>query len=246
MNSPVLIAGGTSGIGRALAAEFARHGTPLILAARDSQQLEVSAADIRIRHSVSVETMLLDLSDRGVAVAAIDQLLARHPDLGGVVLCFGYMGDQAKAQVDPHEAAAIPDITFTGCVVLLERLAAHFEAQRRGFITALTSVAGDRGRKANYIYGAAKAGLSTYLQGLGHRLAGSRVRVIDIKPGVVDTKMTFGLKSRPLMVSPERVARPICRISMTGSGTYYVPWFWRWIMLVIRLIPRRVFNKLNL
>jgi short-subunit dehydrogenase len=246
MNSPVLIAGGTSGIGRAVAAEFARSGTPLILAARNADQLEVSAADLRIRHSVPVETLLLDLSERSAAIAAVDELLAKHPDLAGVVLCFGYMGDQTRAQTDPHEAAAIPDVTFTGCVVLLERLAAYFETQRRGFITALTSVAGDRGRKANYIYGASKAGLSTYLAGLDHRLAGSRVRVIDIKPGVVDTKMTFGMKSRPLMVSPERVARSICRISMHGNGRYYVPWFWRWIMLVIRMIPRRIFNKLNL
>jgi decaprenylphospho-beta-D-erythro-pentofuranosid-2-ulose 2-reductase len=135
---------------------------------------------------------------------------------------------------------------LTEAAMILEQFAAHFEARGSGFIVGVASVAGDRGRQSNYIYGASKAGFAAYLQGLRARMTKSGVRVLTVKPGFVDTKMTFGLPGLFLVASPESVGRTIHRAVLRERDVIYVPWFWRWILLIIRLIPERVFKRLSL
>jgi short-subunit dehydrogenase len=157
----------------------------------------------------------------------------------------GYLGDQAKGQTDWEEAHRILETNFTGCVSALNILANHFEARGAGFICAISSVAGDRGRQSNYLYGAAKAGLSAYLQGLRNRLFPAHVKVITIKPGFVDTRMTYGRSGLLLVASPERVAKGIFGAIVKGKDVVYLPWFWRFIMLIVQSIPEAIFKRLR-
>src|ERR1019366_4088331 len=149
--------------------------------------------------------------------------------LQGAVLCTGYLGDSETAQTDFSEARRIFDTNFTGSALALGVLANHFEQKRRGFICALSSVAGDRGRQSNYLYGAAKGGLTTYLQGLRNRLYHAGVRVITVKPGFVDTRMTYGPPKLAMVAAPEAVARDIYKAIQKGKDVVYVPWFWQFI-----------------
>jgi decaprenylphospho-beta-D-erythro-pentofuranosid-2-ulose 2-reductase len=243
----VLILGATSGIARAVAAEFARHHYDLILAGRDQHELRLLSSDLALRYGVKT----IDFPFEALAFENHEALLRPCLDyageaLAGVALCIGYLGDQAAAQTDFAEARRILDTNFTGCVSALNIIANHFESRRSGFICVISSVAGDRGRQSNYLYGAAKAGFSAYLQGLRNRLLHSGVRVITIKPGFVDTAMTFGRPNRFLVASPEAAARGIFNAVASGKDVAYVPWFWRAIMLVVRLIPEAVFKRLRL
>ena len=161
------------------------------------------------------------------------------------MVCIGELGNQAKGQSDWGEARRILETNFTGCVSLLNILANHFEARRAGFICALSSVAGDRGRQSNYLYGSAKAGLSAFLQGLRNRLYPAHVKVITIKPGFVVTRMTYGRPGLLLVASPERVGKGIFRAVVKGKDVVYLPWFWRFIMLMVRSIPEAIFKRLR-
>ena len=144
------------------------------------------------------------------------------------------------------ETKRILDTNLLGAASILGLLANHFEAKQRGFLCAISSVAGDRGRQSNYVYGAAKAGLTVFLQGLRNRLFRSGVRVITIKAGFVDTRMTFGRPGMFLVASPERAGRAIVRAISQGRDVAYVPGFWRAVMLLIRAIPEQVFKRLRL
>jgi short-subunit dehydrogenase len=242
-----MILGGTSGIARAVAAEFARHGYGLMLVARRQEELETVAADLRVRYAVPVQTALLDALDESGRDGAIDAALQAVGDsLAGVVLAIGYLGDQKQAESDWAEARRILDTNFTSSVALLNRVANHMEPRGRGFIAAISSVAGDRGRQSNYFYGSAKAALSTYLSGLRNRLAPRGVRVVTIKPGFVDTPMTYGKPGMFLVASPEAAARGIVKAIRGGRDVAYVPGFWAIIMGIIRAIPEPIFKKLKL
>jgi len=238
-----LIVGGTSTIARAIAGELAARGWDLALAGRDAAELEVVAADFRVRHGIDVTTYLVDVLDPGAPAALAPSLTA---DVRGVVLAVGYLGDHARAQADPVEARRILDSNLTGCVVCLDLAAAHLARTGGGFVCALSSVAGDRGRPSNYVYGAAKAGLNAYLSGLRARLASSGVSVVTVKAGPVDTRMSVGMPGAGLAISPRTAARAIVRAIERKRDVVYVPWFWRWIMLVIRMIPERLFKRLTL
>ena len=240
----ILVLGGTSTIARAIAAELARRGFDLALAGRDAAELAAVAADLRARHGVATTVHPLDALEVAGHAAALGPALTA--DLGGVVLAIGYLGDQRRAEVDAAEARRIIDTNLTGCVSMLNLVAAHLAASGGGFVCALSSVAGDRGRQSNYIYGAAKAGLSTYLSGLRNRYAREGVRVLTVKAGIVDTRMSAGMPGAGLAASPARVARSVVRAITGGRDVVYVPWFWRAIMLVIRSIPERLFKRLRL
>jgi len=240
----VLILGGTSTIARAIAAELAEQGFDLALAGRDAAELTAVAADLRLRHGVATSVHLIDALDMERHAAALAPCLT--PDLRGVVLAVGYLGDQRRAETDATEACRILDTNLTGCVTALNVVAAHLATNGGGFICALSSVAGDRGRQSNYIYGAAKAGLTAYLSGLRNRWASAGVRVLTVKAGVVDTRMSAGMPGAALAASPAVVARAIVRAIQRGRDVVYVPWFWRWIMLGIRLIPERIFKRMSL
>ena len=245
--STVLILGATSGIASALAREFAAHKYDLVLGGRDRDELSALASDLSLRNSVRASVLAFDALDTQAHAASLTSFLAEAgSDLVGAVVCIGYLGDQAKAQVDWDEARLILETNFTGCVSSLNILANHFELRRTGFICAISSVAGDRGRQSNYLYGAAKAGLSVYLQGLRNRLFPAGVKVITVKPGFVDTRMTYGRPGLFLLASPESVAQGIFRAIVKGKSVVYLPWFWRPIMLIVRSIPETIFKRLKM
>ena len=243
----VMIVGATSAIARALAREYAAAGEDVVLAGRDAEELESLAADLRVRHGIRAEAVPFDALAFDTHEAVVERVFAdsaRAPE--GVVVALGYLGDQARAQHDPIEARRILDTNFTACVSLLNAVANRLEARGSGFICVLSSVAGDRGRQSNYLYGAAKGGLSVYLQGLRNRLFHRGVRVVTVKPGFVDTRMTFGKPGLFLVAPPEKVARGIRRAIRRGRSTVYVPGFWGALMLVIRSIPEPLFKRLRL
>jgi decaprenylphospho-beta-D-erythro-pentofuranosid-2-ulose 2-reductase len=242
--STVLIFGGTSTIARAIAAELAARGFDLALAGRDAAELATGAADLRLRFSITTRVHRVDVVDFAGLAAAVTPCLTA--DVRGVVLAFGYLGDQRRAESDAAETRRILDTNLTGPVLCLNLAAEHLVRAGGGFICVLSSVAGERGRASNYVYGAAKAGLTAYLSGLRGRLAASGVQVLTVKAGIVDTRMSAGMPGAGLAASPARVARSVARAIDRKRDVVFVPWFWRGIMLVIRLIPERVFKRLKL
>ena len=245
MTKTVLIIGATSAIARASAAAFAAQGYHLFLAGRNADELRRIAADLAIRYPV--KTMY------GVFVAeALDshaqfftQAIAVMGEMEGVVLAVGYLGDQHAAR-DFRVAAEIILVNFTAAVSILSHCADYLEARQQGFMIGISSVAGDRGRQSNYTYGAAKGALSLYLQGLRNRLQASKVRVITVKPGFVDTAMTYGMPALFLVASPQYVGERIAGSLHNAADIIYLPWFWRYIMLIIKSIPESVFKRMKL
>jgi decaprenylphospho-beta-D-erythro-pentofuranosid-2-ulose 2-reductase len=244
-----LILGATSGIARAVSHALAKRGCRLVLAARNAGELERLATDLKIRHQAAVESVAFDALDfAGHAAFVQRSTKVFESGLDGVVLCYGYMVDQSLAQADFAEAQRTIDVNFTSAVSVLERLADYFSQRRAGVIAAISSVAGDRGRQTNYLYGASKAGLSAYLQGLRNRLFHAGVHVLTIKPGYVATAMTDGLvnPNSPLLATPEQVAHDIDRALRRRQNVLYTRWFWRPIMMIIRALPEPLFKRLKL
>ncbi|WP_455385548.1 SDR family oxidoreductase [Acidihalobacter prosperus] len=245
-SKPVLIVGATSAIARAVAAELARRGHALFLTARDGEELERIAADLRLRYELPVDAEPFDLADIDAHASLLQKVETSAGPLFGVVLASGSLGDAGRTREDEAETARLLHINFTAPTLLLNRIARALESRGEGFIVGIGSVAGDRGRQSNYVYGSAKGGLALYLQGLRNRLNASGVRVLTVKPGFVDTAMTYGLPGLFLVASPQRVARDIASALHKGRDTLYTPWFWRWIMFIIRSIPERIFKRLSL
>ena len=245
MSESVLILGATSAIARATAAAFAARGAALYLASRDLVELERIAADLRLRHSVEVRYGMFDAEAMETHEAFLQTVIEAMPNLSGVVLAFGYLGD-VQAACDFKVGAKIIASNFTGAASILSHCANYFEPLQHGFIIGISSVAGDRGRQSNYVYGAAKGALSLYLQGLRNRLFASGVRVITIKPGFVDTAMTFGLPGLFLVASPQSIGERIVGTLGKSADVVYLPWFWRYIMLIIQHIPEPIFKRLKL
>lgn len=244
----VLILGATSAMARASALAFARQGYEVVLAAQDMEENERNARDLALRHRVACHAVpfhALDFAGHAGTLAAAEAALGGLP--GGIVLFFGYMAEQAAAQADFEAARRMVDVNLTAAISILEPFAARAEQRGSGFIGIVSSVAGDRGRQSNYLYGATKAGLTAYAQGLRNRLFKAGVAVTTIKPGFVDTKMTFGLPlPGPLVASPEKAGGDICAAVLGAKNVAYVPFFWRFIMLIITSIPEFQFKKMKL
>lgn len=244
----VVILGATSAMARASAMAFARAGYRVVLAAQDTEENARNAVDLRLRYghdAHAITFQALDFDSHPQVLRACELALGEVP--GGVVLFFGYMTEQTEAQKDFTAARKTIDVNFTAAVSLLERFAAAMESRGSGFIGVVSSVAGDRGRQSNYIYGASKAALTAYAQGLRNRLFKAGVAVTTIKPGFVDTKMTFGLPlPGPLVASPERAGEDICRAILRAKNEVYVPFFWRYIMMIIKSVPEFQFKKMKL
>jgi len=241
----VLILGATSAIARATAAAFAARGDSLYLASRDEEELQRIAADLRLRYGTEVRHGLFDADATDTHETFLKSVVTAMPNLSGMVLAFGFLGDKSAAR-DFSGGAKIIASNFTGAASILSLCANYFEPLHYGFIIGISSVAGDRGRQSNYIYGAAKGALSLYLQGLRNRLYHSGVRVITIKPGFVDTAMTFGLSGMFLVASPQDIGMRIVRALDRSADIVYLPWFWRYIMLIIKLIPEFIFKRMKL
>jgi decaprenylphospho-beta-D-erythro-pentofuranosid-2-ulose 2-reductase len=241
----VLLIGGTSGIGRALARELASRGAALHLAARNGAELGRVGEDLKVRYQVPVSWSLFEAADSASHPAFLAGAVRALRTLDMVVIAVGDVGDQAEAERDADQARRIIESNYTGVVSVLTPIANYLEGQGHGTIVVLASVAGDRGRRANYVYGSAKGGLDRFLQGLRVRLGSAHVRVLTVKPGLVDTRMTFGRAALPLLASPTRAAHAIVRGIEGKANVIYVPWFWWWVMLGVRAMPEPLFRRLR-
>ncbi|MBV5278596.1 MAG: SDR family oxidoreductase [Campylobacteraceae bacterium] len=242
--SYVLIIGAKSDIAKAVAREYAKNGYDLYLAARNVSELEGFKKDIEIRSNRRLELKEFDMVAFDSHQAFYDAL---EPKPLGVIVVVGYMVDQKVAENSLADSLNILHVNFTGCVSLLNIIANDFEKRKSGFIVGISSVAGDRGRKANYIYGSAKAGFSAYLSGLRNRLYVSGVQVLTVKPGFVNTKMTEGLDlPAKLTAEPEDVAHDIFEAQQKGKDVLYTKCIWKLIMLIIKHIPESMFKKMSI
>jgi short-subunit dehydrogenase len=242
----VLLVGATSGIARPLAREFARHKYSVLLAARDAEELEIQAADLRVRYGAQVKVLSFSVEEgndyRSFWQSTQD---ACDGDLHGIILCHGTMPAQEELQSDYASARDMIEANYSSYVALLNLAAEYFEARGRGFIAAIGSVAGDRGRAGNYIYGSTKAAVDVLMQGLRQRLAKKNVAVTTIKPGPIDTAMTFGLDKLPLLAAPERAASDIYRAIRRRQDIVYTPLPWKFIMTILKLVPERLWKRLS-
>ena len=242
--SYILIVGAKSDIAKAVAREYAHNGYDIYLAARESDELIEFAKDITVRTQRVVKLLELDIVDYDSHQAFYEQLDEKPL---GVISAVGYLGDQELAQRDFSEAQKIMNTNYTGVVSLLNIVANDFETKRAGFIVAISSVAGDRGRKSNYIYGSAKAALTAYLSGLRNRLHDAQVQVLTVKPGFVATKMTADMDlPEKLTALPNEVAEDIFSAQQSGKSILYTKWIWRYIMMIIGLIPEWQFKKMSI
>lgn len=242
----ILIFGATSAIAYETAKIFAEGGASLFLCARDEDEVKRIAADLLVRGARQVTPQLFDAHDADSIVRAIEASLQKFPDLDGLLVAHGMLPDQKECEQNDAAAREAFEVNFTSITTILTHIVPHFEEQGHGSIAVISSVAGDRGRQKNYIYGAAKAALSAYLSGLRQRLHKSDVGVITVKPGFVDTPMTEALEKNFLVARPEVVGRGIHKAMVKGKDVVYLPWFWRWIMLGVRMLPERLFKKLSI
>ncbi|MBC6417863.1 MAG: SDR family oxidoreductase [Prochloron sp. SP5CPC1] len=242
----VLLIGATSSIGRALAHEMAQQGAALHLGARDGFEVERVAQDIGIRYQVPISWSTFEALDYETHPELLQKAVDNLGTLDGIVVSLGELGYQKTAQMDFNHAQRIIHSNYTGVLSILTHTANYLEQQGHGFIVGISSVAGDRGRQSNYTYGSAKGALSLFLQGLRNRLFKSGVHVMTVKPGFVDTKMTFGKPGMFLVASPKQVAAAIMKAMHSKKDIVYIPWFWFWIMLIIRIVPEWLFKRLKL
>ncbi|SEH07144.1 SDR family oxidoreductase [Candidatus Venteria ishoeyi] len=242
----ILIIGATSAIARELAKRFAGRGDKLFLLGRDEGKLQIIHADLQIRGAAKVVYAAADLANTEKHAGLLQQVYKTLGEPDVVLLAYGTLGEQAQCEQDYTMAQQEFQTNFISPVSWLTLLANDFARRGSGSIVVLSSVAGDRGRQSNYIYGAAKGGLSIFVQGLRNRLYHSGVHVLTVKPGFTDTPMTADMKKNFLFVSPAKVARDIEQALEKRQTILYTPWFWRFIMLVIKLIPEWLFIKLKL
>lgn len=245
----VLILGATSAVAEHYARIQAKRGVVIVLVGRDGVRLEQIARDLRARGAQSVEVVILDLINPagGFETAWLDFVTKAHGQVSVTLLAYGALGDQATAQADVQETLHILNANMTSACAWMTLAASYFERQGKGTLIGISSVAGDRGRASNYVYGAAKGGLSIFMEGLAHRFAGSAIRILLVKPGFIDTQMTAHiLQKGPLWATPQQVATDIDKAANSGKNVIYTPWFWRLIMGIIRHLPQPIFHKLKI
>lgn len=242
--SPVLILGGRSDIGLACARAFAAKGHPIQLAARNAASLQPEATDIGLRHPVPVSLHDFDVLDAASHAAFLDSL----PAAPGIVICaIGLMGDQETSENDFAAAAQVMRSNYEAPAAILGLIANRMEAAGSGTIVGISSVAGDRGRATNYVYGSAKAGFTAFLSGLRNRLAKTGVHVVTVKPGFVATRMTAGMDlPAKLTADPAELGAAVVRAVSKKRNVIYVRPVWALVMAIIRNIPEPVFKKLKL
>jgi short-subunit dehydrogenase len=248
LNQPqktVLIVGGTSDIGRAAALRYAEHGWRVILSARDTPAADRNAADIATRTGAPITVHSLDILQTAGFSSFIDGLAAL-PDT--IICVVGAMGEQRRAETEASHAAEIMRTNYEGPALLLGMFAQRFESRGTGTIVGVSSVAGERGRGSNYVYGSAKAGLTAFLSGLRNRLTNAGIHVVTVKPGFVRTRMTAGLQlPAALTAAPRQVADAMYRAAeLSKRDVIYVLPLWRLIMLAIRGVPEAAFKRMRL
>jgi len=245
----IVLLGATRGMGRALARALAERGDELFLLGRSPEDLERSAADLEVRSGRGAVgrpgTAHCDLEDPASFEPALDAAAEHLEGLDTVVLTAGLFASQEELEADPERLARLLDVDFSHSVLFLEAARKRLLARGGGTLCAFSSVAGERGRKPVVLYGAAKAGLTRYLEGLDHRYHAEGLRVVTVKPGFVKTGMTAGLDPPPFAGEPDKVAREVVRALDRGTPVLYTPAPWRWVMLVIRHLPRFLMRRLG-
>ena len=242
--SNILILGATSDVSVATAHHLAKAGHNLILAGRNQKALASMEEDLKIRYGSEVSIEKFDALNYSSHQPFYAKLKWR-PDI--VICVFGHLGDHEKALTDWDECEKILDSNFKGAVSILNIVASDFESRKQGMIVGISSVAGDRGKFSNYLYGSAKAAFSAYLSGLRNRLYHFGCHVATVKPGFIDTKMTSAIKlPKPLTAKPDQVAKQIVNVISKKRNTIYTLRRWRYIMFIIRLIPESIFKRLKL
>jgi short-subunit dehydrogenase len=240
------IFGATSAMAQETVRLLAARGAELFLVGRDPAKLEAVVADARVRGAKRVEAASADLNDVARHAALLEQAAEVLGRIDLVLVAQGVLAQSDACERDPHLAERVLVTNLVAPAVLLDTAAQRLATQGTGTLVAISSVAGDRGRQSNYVYGASKGGLSIFLDGLRNRMFRHGVRVVTVKPGFVDTPMTADVPKNALFAPPSAVAKAILRAAEGRRDVVYVPGFWRLIMLVIRSIPERVFKRLSM
>lgn len=244
--SNVLVLGATSAIASGVMRPLAEHGARFYLVARNPEKLKAVASDLLTRGASAVFLQVMDLDDTTAHPVLLAAALKELETIDLALLAHGILGDQEKAQADFAAAESILRTNFLSAVSLITWLANYFESTHQGTLAVISSVAGDRGRKSNYVYGASKGALNIFLDGVRNRIDRSGVHVLTIKPGFVATPMTAHLPQNALFADPAVVGKGILKAIEKRKDVAYVPPIWALIMLIIRSIPRSIFKKLNL
>lgn len=241
----VLVLGGGSDIAQATLRELVqRRARTIVLAARDVGALDGIAGQLRAAGATTVETVAFDARDTASHEAFVDDVFERFGDIDLALLAFGVLGDQETAEHDGGAAVDIAEVNYVGAVSITVPVAQKMRTQGHGAIVALSSVAGERARRSNFVYGSSKAGMDAFFQGLGDSLVGTGVKVMIVRPGFVHTKMTEGMDAAPLSTTPEAVATAIVHGLARGKETVWVPSTLRYVMSALRHVPRPIFRKL--
>jgi short-subunit dehydrogenase len=242
----ILIAGATSAIATETARVYASQGARLFLLGRNEPNVKALADDLRVRGAAEVAVGIADLNHFSEHAKLIEQAFDKFQGLDLALICHGSLPDQQNAELNFELTHKEIETNGISVISLLTELSRHFAEQQHGTIAVITSVAGDRGRRSNYIYGAAKAMVSTYLEGLRGRLLSHNVHVVDIKPGFVDSPMTARFEKGRLWSSPQLIAQLIVQGIRKQRHTVYAPFYWRFILLGVKLVPEFVFKHLKL
>lgn len=245
----VVIFGATSSIAEHTARILVQRGSSIHCVAKDAEKLDRVINDLRVRAGSDqvISAAVADLQDVSLHEELIQNASQALDGLDAALIAYGNLPDQKTCEQEFEQARRALELNGISVISLLSRLANRFESEGRGTIAAISSVAGDRGRQSNYIYGTAKGMVSIFMQGVRNRLSAKGIDVITIKPGFVDTPMTEGFDKKGLLwASPDTVAQGIVSAMLKGKSEVYLPWFWRPIMMIIRHIPERVFKRLSL
>ncbi len=246
MPKTVLVLGATSAIAQAWMRLLAPQGASFFLVARNATHLDSVGKDLATRGAAAVYVETIDLDETTAHAGLLERAVDALGDVDCALIAHGVLGDQAAGERDFAVAAASLQTNFLSTVSLATWLANYFAAQYHGSLVVISSVAGDRGRKSNYIYGSAKAGLNAFLDGVRNRVDREGVQVLTVRPGFVATPMTAHLSRGPLFATPDAVARDILHAIEHRRDVLYTPWFWRWIMAMVRMIPEWKFKKMDL
>ena len=242
----ILIIGATSAIAERYARIEAARGSRFVLLGRNADRLQAIADDLRVRGAAGADVAPLDVDRLDAHEAALQDASGRLGGFDVALIAHGTLPDQAACEADTAQALAAFSTNATATISLMNVLARLLEAQAGGTLAVISSVAGDRGRAGNYVYGSAKAAVSAYASGLRQRFRGGAVNVLTIKPGFVDTPMTRDFRKGPLWAAPERVAHGIVRAIDRRRSVAYLPWFWWPVMRVITHLPEFVFRRIGL
>jgi len=240
----VLLLGAASDVAIAIARKFSSLGYNLQLAARNAERLRILQSDVVIRYAVSCSIHEFNATDFNSHASFFDGLPVK-PDI--TICIFGYLGENELAWNDWQECLQILNTNYVGAISILNVVSRQYVVDGKGIIVGISSVAGERGRQSNFLYGSAKAGFTTYLSGLRNRLFREKVHVVSVLPGFIYTKMTEGLQLPKLLTAyPQQVADTIYYAVVKKKNVVYIKWFWFWIMIIIKSIPEPIFKKMKL